>query len=148
MSYQAERKGSIVGETRKRHGLNALMTRVKVRGLNAIDRRTLAARELLAWRQDLVTALGGQEKISPQKTALVDVVVRIRLYIDHIDGFLMEQKNLVNRKRKTILPILRERQGLVDSLGRLLSLLGLDFHEKPIRTLAQYVAEKEQASGT
>lgn len=95
-----------------------------------------------------MTALGGQEKISPQKTALVDVVVRIRLYIDHIDGFLMEQKNLVNRKRKTILPILRERQGLVDSLGRLLSLLGLDFHEKPIRTLAQYVAEKEQASGT
>ncbi len=32
----------------------------------------------------------------------------------------MEQESLVNRKRKSVLPVLRERQQLVDSLGRIL----------------------------
>jgi len=73
-----------MAETGNRHGLNAVMARVKVRGLNAIDRRTLAARELLAWRNELVTALGGQETISPQRAVLVEMVVRTRLFIDHM----------------------------------------------------------------
>ena len=135
-------------ETRNRHGLNAVMARVKVRGLNAIDRRTLAARELLAWRKDLVAALGGQETISPQRAVLVEMVVRTRLFIDHVDSFLLEQHSLVNRKKKAILPILRERQVLVESLSRLLSQLGLEREQKPVRTLAQYIGEKEQSSKT
>ncbi len=100
-----------------RHGLNALKAQVKVRGLQAIDRRTAAAQALVAWRRELLSDLGGEESVSAQQMALVDMAVRTRLYVDSLDAWLMEQESLVNRKRKSVLPVLRERQQLVDSLG-------------------------------
>ena len=53
-SSEAKRK-------RTRSGLYALKAKVRVRGLQAIDRRTAAARGLLSWRDELLTALGGQD---------------------------------------------------------------------------------------
>ena len=44
--------------------------RVKVRGLQAIDRRTSAARALLGWRKDLLDDLGGEDTVSAQQMAL------------------------------------------------------------------------------
>jgi hypothetical protein len=58
--------------------------------------------------------------------ALVEMAVRTRLYVDHVDAFLLEQRSLVDRRKKAILPILRERTSLVELLSRLLSQLGLD----------------------
>jgi hypothetical protein len=90
-----------------RHGLNALKARVKVRGLQAIDGRTVAAQALLGWRRDLLDALGGESAVTPQKLALVELVTRTRLYIDHLDAWLMEQGCLVNQRRKAVLPVLK-----------------------------------------
>ncbi len=131
-----------------RTGLNALKARVKVRGLHAIDRRTAAARALLAWRSELLADLGGEETVSAQQMALVDMAVRTRLYVDSLDVWIMEQESLVNRKRKSVLPVLRERQQLVDSLARILGQLGLERKAKPIPALAQYIAEKYQGEGS
>ena len=117
------------------------MARVKVRGLAAIDGRTVAARALLDWRSDLVADLGGEAAVSAQQRALVEVVTRTRLYIDHLDAFLLEQRSLVNAKRKAVLPVLRERQTLTDSLALLLSLLGLERRQAPAKTLEAYLAE-------
>src|SRR5688572_3139349 len=50
--------------TYSRTGLNALKARVKVRGLVAIDRRTAAARDLIAWRNELVRHLGGGVEVT------------------------------------------------------------------------------------
>jgi hypothetical protein len=118
------------------------MARIKVRGLASIDMRTVAARDLIAWRNELLAALGGTENVAPQKLALVDMAVRTRLYIDHIDAFLMSQGSLVNRRRKAILPVLRERTQLVDSQSRLLQQIGLDRVEKNILN-AERLAEIE-----
>ena len=115
-----------------RHGLHPLKRRVQVRGLATLDRRSVAARALLEWRTELIAALGGIEDVSPQQIALVELATRTRLYVDHLDAFLMEQRSLVNAKRKTILPVLRERQQLADSLARLLVQLGL---ERQVKTL-------------
>lgn len=109
-----------------RHGLHALKARVRVRGLDAIDRRTAAAQALLAWREDLLEALGGEATVSPQQRALVEAVTRTQLYIGHLDAWLMEQRSLVNAKRRSVLPAVEERQALVDSLGQLLGLFGLE----------------------
>ncbi len=49
-----------------RTGLNALKGRGKVRGLQAIDQRTAAARGLLGWRRELVDDPGGENAISAQ----------------------------------------------------------------------------------
>lgn len=127
---------------RSRSGLYALKARVRVRGLQAIDRRTAAARALMAWRQDLLSALGGQDATSPQEQALVDLAARTKLYVDSIDAWIMEQPSLVQARRKSILPILRERQALADSLARLLGQLGLQRRAKDVPNLQAYLASR------
>ena len=45
-------------KTRSRHGLHALKGRVMVRGLHAVDMRTVGAQSLVAWRKELLRDLG------------------------------------------------------------------------------------------
>ena len=126
-----------------RHGLNALKARVKVRGLSAIDQRTAEARALLDWRKELLADLGGREIVTAGQLALVDLAARTRLYVDHLDAYLLEQTcGLVNKRRRAVYPVLRERQGLVDSLARLLGQLGLERRPREAPSLSEYIAMK------
>src|SRR5262245_15157583 len=109
-----------------RHGLNAVKARVRLRGLAAIDMRTVAAREMLAFRDELVAALGGDAKLSPQQRKLIDLAARASLYLDHLDAWLTEQKTLINRRSRSVLPVLLQRQTIAEHLARLLDKLGLD----------------------
>lgn len=109
-----------------RHGLTVLKARVKVRGLKAIDGRTAAAQSLLAWKRELLRDLGGEESISAQRMALVDMAVRTRLFVDHVDSFLLEQESLINKTTRSLFPLVTQRQHLCDSLSRILGQLGLD----------------------
>jgi hypothetical protein len=127
---------------RTRTGLNALKARVRVRGLQAIDRRTAAARALLGWRDDLVGALGGEDAVSPQQLVLEDLAVRTKLYVDAVDAWIVEQPSLVLARKRSILPVVRERQVLADSLARLLGQLGLERRMKQVPTLRAYLASK------
>jgi hypothetical protein len=129
-----------------RTGLNALKARVKVRGFRAIDRRTVAARHLLAWRDDLLQDLGGGERVSAAQLALVELATRTRLYVDHLDAWLMERRSLVIARRRSVLPVLRERQQLADSLARLLGQLGLERREPKAIELGEYLATRYPAS--
>jgi hypothetical protein len=128
-----------------RHGLNAPMARIKLRGFSTIDRRTAAAREQLALRCELANALGGETDLSPQRRKLVDMAARASLLLDHVDAWLFQQRSLVNARAKTLLPILVQRQALADHLTRLLDKLGLDRVPQKITDLASYV---EQRYGT
>ena len=76
-----------------RHRLNALKAKVNVRGLQAIDRRTAAARALLAWWDELIADLGGPSVLSAQQRALVELATRTKLYVDSLDAWLMEQRS-------------------------------------------------------
>jgi hypothetical protein len=127
--------------TYTRHGLNALMVRVKLRGFGAIDRRMLAARTVLGWRSELLEDLGGQAAVSAAQLALVDVAVRTRLYLDHVDAVLLERKSLVVRGRR-LLPLVEQRQKLADGLARVLGQLGLERRQKPPASLEAYVQER------
>jgi len=113
-----------------------------VRGLGAIDGRTAAARGLLDWRRELLDDLGGEVAVSAQQRALVEMATRTRLYVDHVDAYLMEQASLVNGRKRSLIPVLRERQALVDSLARLLGQLGLERTVKPTVSLDTYLSEK------
>jgi hypothetical protein len=126
---------------RTRHGLNAVKNRIAIKGLKLVDRRFGPAKELFAWQAELVRDLGGAETISTQKRALVEMATRTRLYINHVDAFLLSQPSLINKRKRAIIPILRERQSLVESLARLLSQLGLEREAKRIPSLAEHIAE-------
>jgi hypothetical protein len=123
-----------------RHGLNPIRNRVMVAGLEVVDQRSAAARALGQWRRDLVADLGGEAAITAQQRALVEVVSRTRLFLDHLDAFLLQQRSLVNKKTKTALPVLLQRQALADSLAKHLSLLGLERRSKPVPSLDEYLA--------
>lgn len=118
------------------------MAKVKVRGLAVIDRRTLPAQALLQWRKELLADLGGEENLSAQKLALVEMIVRGRLFIDHLDAYLLSQESLVNKRSSRRC---RERQALTDSLARLLGQLGLERQAKPMPSLSEYISSKEAA---
>src|SRR5262249_43571421 len=111
-----------------RHGLTAPMVKVKLAGFGAIDRRTVAARETLAFKHELIAALGGEAQLSPQRRKLIHLASRASLLLDHIDAWLFQQRSLVNARAKTLLPVLVQRQALADHLTRLLDKLGLDRH--------------------
>ncbi len=106
--------------------LNALKARLTLRGMSAIDRRSAPARATLAFRSELVAALGGEADLSPQKRRLTDMAARAALLLDHVDAWLFQQRSLVNARAKTLLPVLVQRQALADHLIRLLDKLGLD----------------------
>jgi hypothetical protein len=125
-----------------RHGLNAPMARVNLRGFHAIDRRTAAARETLAFKKDLAVALGGEADLSPQRRKLVDLAARAALLLDHVDAWLFEQRSLVNARARTLLPVLVQRQALADHLARLLDKLGLDRVPQKVPDLTAYLAAK------
>jgi hypothetical protein len=93
----------------------------------------------LAFKSDLVAALGGEENLSPQRRKLVEMAARAALILDHVDAWLVEQRSLVNQRNRTLLPIVTQRTQLADHLARLLDKLGLDRVPKKIPTLDAYV---------
>jgi hypothetical protein len=125
-----------------RHGLNAVKTRVALRGWAALDMRTVAAREMLSFRDELVAALGGDSELSPQRRKLVDLAARASLFLDHIDAWLVEQQALVNRRSRSVLPVLLQRQTLAEHLARLLDRLGLERSPRQAPSLNDYLAKK------
>jgi hypothetical protein len=123
------------------HGLYALQRRVKERGLRAIDGRSAVGRALSQWRSDLIRDLGGEASVSTQQSALVDLAVKSKLLLDSIDGWLLQQRSLVNARKRALLPVVRERTQLADSLAKYLTLLGLERRAKPLPTLQDLLAQ-------
>jgi hypothetical protein len=91
---------------------------VKELGSRAIDGRTAVGKALLHWRSELIEDLGGADSVSTQQLAIVELAVKSKLMLDSIDAWLLKQPSLVNARRKSLLPVVRERQQRADSLAR------------------------------
>jgi hypothetical protein len=83
--------------------------------------------------------LGGD--ISTQQSALVELSVKSKLLLDSIDTWLLTQPSLINARKKSLLPVVRERQQLADGLARYLAQLGLERKAKQV-SLEDYVKAK------
>jgi hypothetical protein len=99
-----------------KHGLTTLRRTVEAIGGRMLDGRTTLAKQLAAWKVDLVRDLGGD--VSTQQAAIVDLAVRTKLLLDSIDAWLLVQPSLVNARKPACptapcrleLPVLRRRQ--------------------------------------
>lgn len=134
-----------------KHGLSAMKRAVRELGTRAIDGRTSVAKSLSQWRRELIDNLGGRETISTQQAAIVDLATKTKLILDSVDVWLLAQPSLVDKRRRAILPVVRERQQLADALARYLVQLGLERRQPPALSLADVVAEitaeKERSAG-
>jgi hypothetical protein len=112
---------------------------VKNLGGRTIDMRTALGKSLAQWRHQLIGDLGGPGAISTQQAAVVDLAVKTKLLLDSIDAWLLTRPSLIDKKRRALLPVVRERQQLADALARYLSQLGLDRKAAPAVDLQTYL---------
>jgi hypothetical protein len=133
------------GNARK-HGLTTLKRAVNGLANRVIDRRTVIGKALAKWRADLVQDLGGD--VSTQQSALVDLCVKSKLLLDSIDTWLLVQPSLVNIRKKSLLPVVRERQALADGLARYLAQLGLERRSKQIDLASRLAALQNEPALT
>jgi hypothetical protein len=124
-----------------KHGLSILKRAVNGLGNRVIDKRTATGKALRKWRTDLERDLGGD--ISTQQGAIVDLAVKSKLLLDSIDVWLLTQPSLINKRKKTLLPVVLQRQQLADGLARYMSMLGLERKVK-IKTLDEMLGESEE----
>jgi hypothetical protein len=111
--------------TDARRGYRSLKKKMAADGFRGIDMRSPAARALTAWRVELVTDLGGPEQISAQVSTLIEQAARLKLLLDCCDGYLFSLPSIFIRRRKKVIPLVRERLLLAAELRATLSLLGL-----------------------
>jgi hypothetical protein len=125
----------------QRHGLssmkNALVRSKQVR----LDMRYRTGKALVRWRLDLVADLGGEDAISTQQAALIELCVRNKLMIDTIDNWILAQPSLVNKSKRAVLPVVLQRCQLADGLARYLAQLGLERRKKEV-SLQDYIQQK------
>ena len=133
---------------RPKHNLYTMKRAVNALGNRAIDGRTTTGKALVKWRADLIADLGGD--VSTQQEAVINLAVKSKLILDSIDTWLLQQSSLINTRKKSVLPVVMQRQQLADGLARYLAQLGLGRiakdtdvppWEKPITTTTDGTAQ-------
>ena len=82
----------------------------------------------------------------PSAVASSSAYVFTEYQLDCLDLYLVELgPRIVNRRKRTLIPIVRERDALVSMLRKLYDQIGLDPTKPPIPTLAEYMAATTKA---
>lgn len=100
---------------------------------------------LRAWRAELIESLGGEGAVSPQQRAIIELAVRTHLMLESVDGYLLSMPSLVNRQKRQLFAVVKERQALADALTRYLTVLGLEKRKRDVPTLAEYLEAQNPA---
>ena len=114
-------------------------------GNRVIDKRTATGKALAKWRADLIADLGGDDAISTQRVALIELAVKSKLLLDSIDTWLLTQPTLVNVRKRSLIPIVLQRQTLADGLARYLTQLGLERRHK-VKTISDLLNGKDDTT--
>jgi hypothetical protein len=125
-----------------KEGLWALKRTIRQLGGRVIDRRTTVGKQLARWRAELTSDLGGDEAISTAEKQIVDLAVRTKLMLDSIDAWILTQPTLIVRRTRSLLPVVKERVALTESLARYLTTLGLKRRARELPSLGEYLAAK------
>ncbi len=131
----------------EKHGLHTMKQAVTALGSRSIDGRSSLSYALKKWRRELIEDSGGADNISTQQSALVDLAVKSKLLLDSIDAWLLTQPSLVNARKRSLLPVVLQRQTLADGLARYLAMLGLQRRVKTT-SLADLLNRPEITNGS
>ncbi len=73
------------------------------------------------------------------------MAVRTKLLVDSVDAYVLSMPSPVNRQRRCLHPVVRERQALVGQLQSILRDLGLERRAKAVPDLGTYLAARAGA---
>src|SRR6266446_6288907 len=125
----------------QRSGVYALKNAVAKLGSRALPtKRTALGRALHEWRVALIGDLGGDDAITTQQRALVELAVRTKLLVDSVDAYVLSMPSPVNKRSRTLFPVVRERGALVSQLQSLLRDLGLERRARELTVADQLQA--------
>ncbi|HEY7249102.1 MAG TPA: hypothetical protein VIG37_01295 [Methylomirabilota bacterium] len=121
-----------------------------LRGFVRIDRRSLAARGVLKWQQQIVAECGGEAALTPIRRARIETASRTKLLLDHIDSHLLEPRTLFARKgrlRKDVRSLLDLRQRMAADFERALAAIGTVSSKStaPLPSIDELVAQEADA---
>jgi hypothetical protein len=111
----------------------------------ALDPQGPIGRALAEWRRDLTQDLGGPESITTAQAGMVELAVRTKLMLDSVDGFILTMESPVNQRRRSVYPVILQRQSLANGLARFLEALGLERRAPKTLSLAEYLARPPAA---
>src|SRR6516162_7958000 len=141
---ESENRGAPKGNSNARkHGLNSLKKAWSQLGNRALDGRSPAAIAIRRWRAELIADVGGDDAVSTQQLAIVDLAGKQKLLLDSIDTWLLAQPSLINARKRMLLPVVQQRQQLADALARYLGQLGLE-HRRRVKTLQEVLAAEPE----
>ena len=63
----------------------------------------------------MTSDLGGKDQLSQAQMILVDDVARLTFWIDSIDGWLLTLESVVNKRKRALVPVIKERTALVET---------------------------------
>jgi hypothetical protein len=121
------------------HQLTPLLKAVKRNGLGALDQRSSLAKATGKLRSELVTDLGGEESLSVQQLKIVDEFLKRFVMLESIDAWIFRQPALMNKRTKSLFPIMIQRMTIGDGMLRCLRELGLERKAKQIPTVQDYI---------
>jgi hypothetical protein len=110
-------------------------------GSHAFDGRTRIAKALDEFHDALLADLGGPDAISKQQEIIITLATRTHFLVESLDAYIFSMKSPVNKQRRCLYPVIRERQSLADSLAKHLAMLGLEKRRPPAKPLHEYIAE-------
>jgi len=131
---QAAREAKALKDARK----------IQLLGPRIVDPNSPGAIAVREWRDDVISALGGEDAITPQKRALLDAASVTMLAIKRLDDLvLISAGSLVNANTMELAPFVLQREALVAGLRADLKMIGLGRRAKPIHDLGEILATTE-----
>lgn len=128
----------------RKSGVFALKHRLKVRGLKALDQRTSLARSAREWRERVASDLGGD--LSTQEQTLLDMAGAAWVLLGVIDARIASDPSaVVNWRKRSVIPLVKERTAIASHLKELLVTLGLKRRVREV-ALSNYVAARREPS--
>jgi hypothetical protein len=140
-STHRARGAQLGNKNSRKHGLYTLRRALIDLGSRAIDGRSTVGVAMRRWKAELIQDLGGEDSISTQQEALIDIAARSKIMLDSIDNWILSQPTLINSRKKSMLAVVQQRQTIADGLTRILKDLGLARVTKEVGDLATRLKE-------
>ena len=120
------------------HGLYAMKRTLSQLTTRRLDGRSAVAVAVRNWKGDVRRDLG--DDLTRAQETLLEAAAQTWLLVTSLDDWLARQPSLVTKKR-LLLPVVLQRQQLVDSLARLLERLGLGRKVRDVDVVEQLAHE-------
>jgi hypothetical protein len=139
---QKTRRGAPVGnKNAETHGYYRRKVKLEPVSFKDLNFSSSGGEQLRKRFIELLNHCGGERLVSAVRRRIIERIVFTEYQLDCLDLYLVKLgPRIVNRRKRTLIPIVRERDALVSTLTKLYEQIGLDPRKPPVPTLAEYMA--------